>query len=123
MALCLASFSSTKEFEKQNLTAAISFESQTIDYGTITQDSDGTRIFKFENTGDAPLLITNVKTSCGCTVPSYSKEAILPGISGEIKINYDTKRLGAFTKTISVYSNTEGGTTLLKIKGKVVASI
>ena len=79
-------------------------------------------MFAFTNEGDAPLLITNVKTSCGCTVPSYSKEPILPGKSGELKIKYDTKRLGAFTKTITVTSNAEGGNKILKIKGNIVAS-
>ena len=58
--------------------AVIKFKTEVVDYGTITQNSDGTRLFSFTNTGDAPLLITNVKTSCGCTVPSYSKAAILP---------------------------------------------
>ena len=102
--------------------AVIKFKTETVDYGTITQNSDGTRLFSFTNTGDAPLLITNVKASCGCTVPSYSKAPILPGESGELSIKYDTKRLGAFTKTITVTSNAEGGNKILKIKGNIIAS-
>ncbi|WP_298900159.1 DUF1573 domain-containing protein [uncultured Psychroserpens sp.] len=102
--------------------AVIKFKTETVDYGTITQNSDGTRLFSFTNTGDAPLLITKVKTSCGCTVPSYSKTPIMPGESGELSIKYDTKRLGAFTKTITVTSNAEGGNKILKIKGNIVAS-
>ncbi|MCD2260648.1 DUF1573 domain-containing protein [Psychroserpens luteolus] len=102
--------------------AVIKFKTEVVDYGTITQNSDGTRLFSFTNTGDAPLLITNVKASCGCTVPSYSKAPILPGESGELSIKYDTKRLGAFTKTITVTSNAEGGNKILKIKGNIVAS-
>ncbi|MCB0398617.1 MAG: DUF1573 domain-containing protein [Winogradskyella sp.] len=102
--------------------AIISFETEIIDYGTIEQHSDGTRLFTFANEGDVPLLITKVKTSCGCTVPSYSKAPILPGETGELKIKYDTKRLGAFTKTITVTSNAEGGNKILKIKGNIVAS-
>lgn len=102
--------------------AVIKFKTEVVDYGTITQNSDGTRLFTFTNTGDAPLLITNVKTSCGCTVPSYSKAPILPGESGQLNIKYDTKRLGAFNKTVTVTSNAEGGNKILKIKGNIVAS-
>lgn len=102
--------------------AVIKFKTEIVDYGTITQNSDGTRLFSFTNTGDAPLLITNVKTSCGCTVPSYSKTAILPGESGELNIKYDTKRLGAFTKTVTVTSNSEGGKKILKIKGHIITA-
>ncbi|WP_299526372.1 DUF1573 domain-containing protein [Winogradskyella sp.] len=102
--------------------AVIAFETEVIDYGTIEQNSNGTKIFAFANTGDAPLLITKVKTSCGCTVPSYSKDPILPGQSGELEIKYNTKKLGAFTKTIIVMSNAEGGNKILKIKGNIIAS-
>jgi len=102
--------------------AMISFENEVVDYGTITQNSNGTRLFTFTNTGDAPLLITKVKTSCGCTVPSYSKAPILPGQTGELEIKYDTKRLGAFTKTITVISNAKSGNKTLKIKGNIVSS-
>jgi len=102
--------------------AVIKFKTKVIDYGTIEQNSDGTRFFSFTNEGDAPLLITKVKTSCGCTVPSYSKVPILPGDSGEVEIKYNTNKLGAFTKTITVISNAEGGNKILKIKGNIIAS-
>lgn len=102
--------------------AVIKFKTEVVDYGTITQNSDGTRLFTFTNTGDAPLLITNVKASCGCTVPTYSKAPILPGESGELNIKYDTKRLGNFTKTVTVTSNAEGGNKILKIKGNIIAA-
>ncbi|GAB5565324.1 MAG: hypothetical protein Wins2KO_23870 [Winogradskyella sp.] len=102
--------------------AIIKFETEIINYGTIEQYSDGTKVFTFINEGDAPLTITNVKTSCGCTVPSYSKTPILPGETGEINIKYDTKRLGNFTKTITVMSNAQEGNKILKIKGKIVAA-
>ncbi len=111
------------EFDKYDTkVAVIKFRTEIVDYGTITQNSDGTRLFTFTNTGDAPLLITKVKTSCGCTVPSYSLAPIMPGESGELNIKYDTKRLGAFTKTVTVTSNAEGGNKILKIKGNIVAS-
>jgi hypothetical protein len=102
--------------------AVIKFKTEVVDYGIITQHSDGIRRFMFTNTGDAPLLITKVKTSCGCTVPSYSKAPILSGETGELEIKYNTKKLGAFTKTITVTSNAEGGNKILKIKGSIVAS-
>ena len=102
--------------------AILKFKTEVIDYGTVKQNSDGTRIFTFTNEGDAPLLITKVKTSCGCTVPSYSKAPIMPGDSGELEIRYDTKRLGAFTKTVTVTSNAEGGNKILKIKGNIEAT-
>jgi hypothetical protein len=101
--------------------AIIKFKSEVVDYGTITQNSDGIRRFMFTNTGDTPLLITKVKTSCGCTVPSYSKAPILPGQTGQLDIKYNTKKLGAFTKTVTVNSNTEGGNKILKIKGTIIA--
>ncbi|WP_458627645.1 DUF1573 domain-containing protein [Winogradskyella sp. PC D3.3] len=111
------------EFDKYDVKVAIlKFKTEVINYGTITQNAEGKRIFTFTNTGDAPLLITKVKTSCGCTVPNYSKAPIQPGDQGELEIKYDTKRLGAFTKTVTVISNAEGGNKILKIKGNIVAS-
>ncbi len=110
--------------EKTTITpkmAVLEFEEDTLDYGTILQHSDGNRVFKFTNTGDAPLVIASVRPSCGCTVAHYTKEAILPGKQGEIKVKYDTKRLGGFNKSIRVQSNTENGTKLLRIRGTVVA--
>lgn len=101
--------------------AVIQFTTEVIDYGNVTQNSNGTRLFTFTNTGDTPLLITNVKTTCGCTVPSYSKTPILPGETGELNIKYNTKRLGAFSRTVIVTSNAEGGNKILKIKGTIVA--
>ena len=111
------------EFEKFDTKVAIlKFKTEVVDYGTIAQNSDGTRFFSFTNTGDAPLFITKVKTSCGCTVPNYSKAPIMPGESGELEIKYNTNKLGAFTKTVTVTSNAEGGNKVLKIKGNIVAT-
>lgn len=91
-------------------------------YGNIENASTGLRIFKFTNTGEAPLVITNAKGSCGCTVPSYPKEPIMPGESNEIRVKYDTKRTGAFTKYVTLTTNAKETTTVrLKIYGKVDA--
>ena len=98
----------------------LSFETEEIDYGTIQQNADGVRIFKFTNTGKDPIVITQVKTSCGCTVPTYSKEPVLAGASGEIQIKYATNRIGKFTKTITIMSNASEPNKVIRIKGEVL---
>ncbi|GAA0748990.1 DUF1573 domain-containing protein [Gaetbulibacter jejuensis] len=100
----------------------LTFETEEIDYGTIAQHADGERTFKFTNTGEAPIVISNVKTSCGCTVPEYSRTPILPGETSEITVKYATNRLGVFKKTITVMSNADQPTKVLKIKGEVLKS-
>lgn len=95
----------------------------TIDYGTVTKDNDsGIRTFEFKNTGDAPLIITNVQSTCGCTVPTKPTEPILPGKTGKIDVKYNMNP-GPIRKTITVESNAvnyEGGKVPLKIKGTVI---
>jgi len=91
-------------------------------YGKIEKSSTGVRFFKFSNTGTAPLVISNAKGSCGCTVPSYPKEPIMPGEAGYIKVKYDTKRVGGFTKYVTLTTNATSNTsTRLKITGTVEA--
>ncbi|HOZ81752.1 MAG TPA: DUF1573 domain-containing protein [Bacteroidia bacterium] len=97
----------------------ISFESETHDFGTIPYSGNGTYEFKFTNTGKEPLVISNAKGSCGCTVPSWPKEPILKGHSGVISVHYDTKRPGPFTKTVTVSSNGKTAEKVLTIKGNV----
>ena len=99
--------------------ADISFEKDAHDYGTIKQGANGTYDFKFTNTGKEPLIISNAKGSCGCTVPEWPKEPIKPGATGVIKTTYDTKRIGAFTKTVTITSNAKTATKVLTIKGVV----
>lgn len=96
------------------------FETEEIDYGTIPENADGVRIFKFTNTGKSPIVITQVKTSCGCTVPTYSKEPVMAGGEGEIQIKYATNRIGKFTKTITIVSNASEPNKVIKIKGEVL---
>ena len=95
----------------------------TIDFGTVTKESDsGIRTFEFKNTGDAPLIITNVQSTCGCTVPSKPTEPILPGKIGKIEVKYNMNP-GPIRKTITVESNAinvESGRIALKIKGEVI---
>ncbi len=97
----------------------MAFEEDVIDYGTIEQDSDPFRIFKFTNTGTEPLLITKAQGSCGCTTPEWPKEPILPGESAQIKVKYDTKRVGKFTKTVTLTTNAVQSTKVLRIQGEV----
>jgi hypothetical protein len=97
----------------------ITFEKEIHDYGTVDYASDGSCEFKFTNTGKDPLLISTCNGSCGCTAPQCPKESILRGQSGIIKVNYDTKRPGPFTKTVTVQSNAKNGTKVLTIKGVV----
>ena len=105
-----------------NAQAKIEFKLETVDYGEIEKGSDGVRTFEFTNTGDEPLIISEVKSTCGCTVPSKPKGPIAPGASDVIKVKYDTKRVGPIRKTITVYSNAEKPIVSLKIKGKVLSN-
>ena len=100
--------------------AEMDFESEVIDYGTIPQNADGVRTFKFTNTGNEPLIISNAKGSCGCTVPTWPKKPINPGESGEIKVKYATNRLGPINKSITITSNAIDKTKVLRIKGNVI---
>lgn len=103
--------------------AGMVFANEVIDYGTITQNAEGKREFVFTNNGTTPLVITNAQGSCGCTVPSTPKEPIAPGAKGTIGVKYDTTRVGAFTKTVTISSNAAGQPTkVLTIKGNVVAA-
>ncbi|MDO5608912.1 MAG: DUF1573 domain-containing protein [Capnocytophaga sp.] len=100
--------------------ADIKFVTEEIDYGTVKEGADGKRVFEFTNTGKAPLVITNVSSSCGCTVPSWTKEPVAPGAKGKIEVVYDTKRVGPIRKTITVLSNAkDNGQKTLRIKGTV----
>ncbi|PWL37499.1 hypothetical protein DKG77_15930 [Flagellimonas aquimarina] len=105
----------------QESTAKIEFKSETIDYGEIEKGSDGVRVFEFTNTGSVPLVISNVKSSCGCTIPKKPEDPILPGKTGQIQVKYDTKRVGPIRKAITVTSNADTPTKVLKIKGNVKA--
>ena len=103
----------------QEKTAKIEFKSDTVDYGEIQKGSDGVRVFEFTNTGDAPLIISKVSSSCGCTIPKSPKDPILPGKKGEIQVKYDTNRVGPIRKAVTVISNADTPTVVLKIKGEI----
>ena len=108
--------------QQVNAQAKIEFKTDIIDYGEIAKGSDGLRIFEFTNTGNAPLIVSNVKSSCGCTVPSKPDGPVAPGESSTIEVKYDTKRIGPIRKTVTVYSNADQPIVSLKIKGKVLST-
>ena len=95
------------------------FETSVMDYGLIEHNADGKREFVLTNTGNAPLIITNAKGSCGCTVPTWPKAPIAPGESASIGVKYATNRIGKFTKTITLTTNAPEKTKILTIKGEV----
>ncbi|MCR5192777.1 MAG: DUF1573 domain-containing protein [Bacteroidales bacterium] len=98
----------------------ITFSEQEHNYGNIHKGGDGNCEFVFTNEGNEPLILSNVKASCGCTTPSWTKEPIMPGKTGSIKVRYNTNNIGSFNKTITVTSNAVNNPRIvLKIKGKV----
>ena len=114
-------FFSLMSVHSQENKPEISFEKTVIDYGTVNKGDNGVREFVFKNTGNAPLIISNVKSTCGCTIPKKPEKPILPGESEKIQVKYDTKRVGFIRKSITVTSNAASSpTTILKIKGQVV---
>jgi len=104
----------------QEKSAEISFKETIIDYGTIENGEDGKRTFEFKNTGNSPLIFSRIFSSCGCTIPKKPEKPILPGQSGSIEVEYDTKRTGMFQKAITVNSNAKTPNVILRIKGEVL---
>ena len=100
---------------------SIIFASTVHDYGTIVQASDGSCEFKFTNKGKAPIVLNDVKASCGCTVPEWTRTPVAPGANGTIKVTYNTNNVGAFSKSITVNSNAVNNPLVLIIKGTVNA--
>lgn len=114
-----AVFAQDQSAAESTSNAEITFEKELHDFGTIDYAGDGAYAFKFTNTGSDPLVISNAQGSCGCTVPKWPKEPVLKGQSSFINVNYDTKRPGPFTKTVTVMSNAKTATKVLTIKGVV----
>jgi hypothetical protein len=101
----------------------ISMDTTVYDYGTIPFGSNGNCSFRFTNTGDAPLVVTSFKTSCGCLAPYYDSEPVLPGKTGTVRLKYDTRRVGPINKSATLYTNAVNGPEiLLRIKGTVLPS-
>ena len=109
-------------FAQENQSGAnMQFEFETYDFGDIKEGDDASVDFVFKNTGTEPLILTNVKASCGCTVPSWSKEPVLPGENGKVTAKYNTQgRPGSFNKAITVNSNAKEESKRIFIKGNVL---
>lgn len=100
----------------------ISFNKDVHDYGEMEQGGDPYCEFEFTNNGSEPLIISNAKGSCGCTVPEWPKEPVMPGKTAIMKVRYDTKRVGPINKSVTITSNAiDNPTTVLRIKGTVKA--
>lgn len=120
--LFLGTVAFTSNVNAQVAGAEVSFDKEVHDYGTVKQGGNGECEFKFTNTGTEPLIISDAKGSCGCTVPEWPKTPIKPGETASIKVKYDTKRVGPINKTVTVTSNaTTEPTKTLRIKGTVEA--
>jgi len=100
--------------------AGITFVDTLLEFGQMEFESNGQREFIFTNTGEAPLLLVRVKSTCGCTVPEWSKEPVNPGEEGRIQVIYDTRRIGRFRKSVYVYSNAAEGPRRLYLSGEVL---
>lgn len=103
--------------------ADISFTKTVHDYGTLFVGGDGNCEFEFTNSGKEPLILSSVKSSCGCTVPSWPREPIMPGKKEVIKVKYDTGRIGPINKTITVMSNGKNSPVVLKITGNIIKKV
>lgn len=100
----------------------MTFDSKLHDFGDIKQNIPATYEFEFKNEGTAPLIINGAEASCGCTVPNYPKEPIMPGKSGKITVTYNAEKVGPFKKTVTIDSNDPNSPTELRIEGTVVAA-
>ena len=101
-------------------TADFSWIVTTHDFGKIKVNKPVTHEFRFTNSGDAPLVISSVQASCGCTVTDYSKDPIAPGAEGYVKATYNAAKVGVFSKTVTVNANAAESVVQLTIKGEVV---
>lgn len=101
--------------------AQLSIDKEIHDYGKIKKDVNGDCYFTIVNTGNEPLVISNAKGSCGCTVPDWPREAIAPGDTAQMKVTYATNRVGLINKTVTITSNSsDGASKTVRIKGEVL---
>ncbi len=100
--------------------ATFTWATTVFDFGKIKLNVPVTHEFSFTNTGDAPLIISSVQASCGCTITSYTKDPIAPGGEGFVKATYNAAKIGQFTKSVTVNANTADGIVQLTIKGEVM---
>jgi len=104
-----------------NLLGKIQFEKKSFDFGKVKSGTKVIHIFNFKNVGSTSLIINNANANCGCTVPQFPQEPILPGENGSIKVIFDTQgRIGFQTKKINVFANTYPSQNILELKGQII---
>lgn len=99
----------------------IKFDKVVHDYGKIKQGDNGDCVFEFTNIGNEPLVLVSVRSSCGCTTPAWTREPIMPGKKGSIKVHYDTNRLGGIGKSVTVTTNGKTDRVILRITGNITS--
>ncbi|MDD2196734.1 MAG: DUF1573 domain-containing protein [Bacteroidales bacterium] len=119
LVVSLSLFAQEVDADDEQKKVTIEFDTTVYDYGEIDYASDGVCVFTFTNTGNEPIVISSVRASCGCTVPSWTKDPIKPKEKGEIKVKYNTYIPGAFNKSITVLSNGNPSRVALRAKGLV----
>lgn len=115
----LVAFVCTAALAQQNSKAEFKFDKETHDFGKIAQGTPVTHVFNFENTGTEPIIISEVKPSCGCSVAEYTKTPVKPGEKGTISVTFNAATKQPFTKNFTVRSNTKTPVKTLYIKGEV----
>jgi hypothetical protein len=98
----------------------IEWEEESFDFGNVKHKNPVDVVFKFKNTGNAPLILSKVEASCGCTDVQYKKAPIMPGQTGELSVTFDAEDMGIFSKSVNVTTNTNPAMTILKFNGEVV---
>lgn len=119
--LSIFTFALQAQENQATVADSIVFDKLEHDYGTVEYAGDGNTVFTFTNKGKSPVVLSNVKASCGCTTPEWTKTPVAPGEKGEIKVKYNTNLQGTFNKSITVSSNAANSTVILRIKGQVMA--
>ncbi len=114
--------SCTPKNEKEAISAGqeLYFAESTYDFGEMIEDGPGVHMIKFKNVGEDPVVINHVRSSCGCTIPSWPKSPIEPGATGEIEVKYNTALVGPFRKTVYIHSTAVNTPVKIMVKGKVL---
>ncbi len=114
--------SCTPKNEKEAISAGqeLYFAEATYDFGEMMEDGPGIHKIEFKNIGEEPVVINRVRSSCGCTIPSWPKAPIEPGATGEIEVEYNTALVGPFRKTVYIYSTAVNTPVKIMIKGEVL---
>lgn len=106
--------------KEKNASTTMIVDKEVHDFGTIVYESENSCVFMVTNTGNKPLIIDNVKASCGCTTPEKPENAILPGKTDKIEVGFKPNSMGDVEKTVTITANTQPKITVLKIKANVV---